>query len=145
MFTKPALILGLVLLAGCSKTVPVGSVNEDLRAAQRTFQITVASADAAQEVLQAFVKDGLLSPEQATYMLGIADHVEQVARNAGAAVGKLEALSAEDREDIAKNVAIILEAVDASENQLHLIPNAKVRLVIQASILALKIAIASAV
>lgn len=137
--------LCLLLATACANRQPIRADRpDDLRAAQRTFQIAVASADAAQEVLQAFVKDGLLSPELAAVMVDVANHVEQVAKNAGSATGKLEALSAEDRQNIAKSVAIILEAVDASENQLHLIPNPKVRRVIQASLLGLKIAIAAA-
>lgn len=94
-----------LLFSACAVRQPLDPLrSDDLRSAQRTFQITVASADAAQAILQGFVKDGLLSPEQGKAMLAIADHVETVARNAQAAMGKLEALTPEARQDIAAEI-----------------------------------------
>lgn len=137
MKTRRTRLIALVMLftlTACSDT--------ELEKLNRAFGVASVAAQAAQDGLGLAVADGLLTAAQAQPILETAGYISQVAASTREALGKITALSPEDRQNVIKSIAIILDAVDQSENMLYLIPNVEVRRKIQASLLALRIAVA---
>lgn len=126
-----------IALTGCDST--------ELERWDRAFRITISSTEAVESALAVAVEDGALTPDEVNAILRVSGEVRTVALEARVALSGIKEISPEDRLYLVKVIGVILEAVDFSENSLHLIPNVKVRKAIQVSLITLKVALNSLV